>query len=289
MSEVLDHDGTWPDTERQLALRRVLNDLMDVEKHYQRKEHAWFSILERHGVDGPSKVMWGKDDEVRQALAAFDRALGDQRDWPQIEKAGREAVDLLVKMVEREETILVPMCQSLFTEEDWGQIHQDSPHYGWCLVEPRARWQPPQPDEGPGPAAVFEAEGIDLGTGVLTLEQLRQLFATLPVDLTFVDHGDRVRFFSEGPDRIFTRSPVIIGRKVQHCHPPKSVDTVERILADFRSGAQSTAEFWITFQGRFVHIRYFAVREQGEYRGCLEVTQDVTRIRKLQGERRLLS
>lgn len=289
IAALLDQDGPWPDQERQLALRRPLNELMDVEKHYQRKEHAWFSILERHGIDGPSKVMWGKDDEVREALAAFDRALGGADDWPAVQAAGREAFDLVTKMVEREETILVPMCQSMFTEEDWGQIHADSPQYGWCLVEPRAQWQPPQPVAGPDAMALSATAGIDLGTGVLTHEQLRLLFGTMPVDLTFVDHDDRVRFFSEGPDRVFTRTPVIIGRKVQHCHPPKSVDTVERILEDFRAGTQSTAEFWIEFQERFVHIRYFAVRQDGQYRGCLEVTQDVTHIRRLEGERRLLS
>jgi len=104
-----------------------------------------------------------------------------------------------------------------------------------------------------------------------------------------VDAADRVAFFSEGPDRIFSRSRAILGRKVQHCHPPKSVDVVERILTDFREGRQSVAEFWIHFQGKFVHIRYFAVRdEKGEYLGTLEVTQDLTRLRKLEGERRLL-
>ncbi len=289
LAAALDADGDWPDQERELALRRLLNDLMDVEKHYQRKEHAWFSILEQHGVDGPSKVMWGKDDEVRQALSAFDRVVASDQPWGEVMEAGRKAGDLVLKMAEREDTILVPMCQSLFSEEDWARIHADSPQYGWCLVEPRARWQAPKPAPGLEAAAVPSAAGIDLGTGVLSVAQLRALFSTLPVDITFVDHEDRVRFFSEGPERVFTRTPVIIGRKVQHCHPPKSVDTVERILADFRSGAQSTAEFWIEFQGRFVHIRYFAMREDGQYRGCLEVTQDVTAIRKLEGERRLLT
>jgi len=109
------------------------------------------------------------------------------------------------------------------------------------------------------------------------------------VDLTFVDDEDRVCFFSEGPERIFSRSRAILGRKVQHCHPPKSVDVVERILADFRAGRQNVAEFWIDLRGRFVHIRYFAVRDpQGRYLGTLEVTQDLTRLRALQGERRLL-
>jgi DUF438 domain-containing protein len=109
------------------------------------------------------------------------------------------------------------------------------------------------------------------------------------VDLTFVDADDRVAFFSEGPERVFARSKAVIGRKVQHCHPPRSVETVNRILSDFREGHQDVAEFWINFQGRFVHIRYFAVRgEGGEYVGTLEVTQDLTRIRTLEGERRLL-
>jgi uncharacterized protein len=115
------------------------------------------------------------------------------------------------------------------------------------------------------------------------------IFKTLPVDLTFVDAEDRVAFFSEGPDRVFSRSKAIIGRKVQHCHPPRSVDVVDRILEDFRQGRQSVAEFWINFHGRFVHIRYFAVRdEQNNYAGTLEVTQDASRIRALEGERRLL-
>jgi PAS domain S-box-containing protein len=123
----------------------------------------------------------------------------------------------------------------------------------------------------------------------LSLKQLAAIFNTLPVDLTFVDADDRVAFFSEGRDRIFARSRAILGRKVQHCHPPKSVDVVNRILDDFRQGRQNVAEFWIQHHGRFVHIRYFAVRdEEGTYLGTLEVTQDLTRLRTLEGERRLL-
>jgi DUF438 domain-containing protein len=126
-------------------------------------------------------------------------------------------------------------------------------------------------------------------TGSLGLEQLKAIFRTLPVDLTFVDADDRVRFFTEGEKRIFVRPKAIIGRKVEHCHPPASVHIVERIVGDFRSGRQDVAEFWIDHKGQFVHIRYFAVRdEQGEYLGTLEVTQELTRERALEGERRLL-
>jgi DUF438 domain-containing protein len=126
--------------------------------------------------------------------------------------------------------------------------------------------------------------GVRLATGTLTLEQLMGIFPALPVDLTFVDADDRVAFFSEGPQRIFARSRAIIGRTVQNCHPPRSVDVVERILGDFRSGRQSVAEFWIPFTGRFVHIRYFAVRSaEGRYLGTLEVTRDVSKIRARPG------
>jgi hypothetical protein len=147
----------------------------------------------------------------------------------------------------------------------------------------------PRPPRGEGlPAAVGQGLVV-LPTGALRLDQLKAVFATLPVDVTFVDAEDRVRFFSEGQHRVFARPKAILGRLVQHCHPPGSVHVVERILDDFRSGRQSVAEFWIDFKGRFTHIRYFALRDgKGAYLGTLEVTQDLTRERALQGERRLL-
>ena len=128
-----------------------------------------------------------------------------------------------------------------------------------------------------------------LPTGNVSLEQLVGMFSRLPLDLTYVDADDRVAFFTEGPDRIFARSKAIIGRKVQHCHPPRSVEVVDRILSDFRAGRQNVAEFWINFHDKFVHIRYFAVRSpEGDYLGTVELTQDLTPLRALQGERRLL-
>jgi len=121
------------------------------------------------------------------------------------------------------------------------------------------------------------------------VEEINRLLRYLPVDLTYVDREDRVRFFSQTKERIFPRSPAVIGRKVQQCHPPASVHRVQRILDDFRAGRRDQAEFWVQTRGRFIHIVYYAVRdEQGEYRGTLEVTQDITHLRELQGERRLL-
>ncbi len=276
-----------------LEWRQALNELQDIDKHYQRKEHAFFSRLERHGITGPSKVMWAKDDEVRQLLKSLAAALEQENvtaaEWKILASTvAASALGAVEEMLYKEENIFLPLCQDTFTEEDWAEIWQASPRYGWCLVEPRDGYRPPDAVVRQG-LRLPSTEGIQLPTGNLTLEQLTAIFATLPLDLTFVDADDRVAFYSEGPHRIFARSKAVIGRKVQHCHPPRSVAVVDRILSDFREGRHDVAEFWIDFHGRFVHIRYFAVRDrEGRYLGTLEVTQDITAIRKLEGERRLL-
>ncbi|MBN1506141.1 MAG: DUF438 domain-containing protein [Sedimentisphaerales bacterium] len=274
--------------------RQAANDLMDVDKHYQRKENLLFSFLERHGITGPSKVMWGKDDEARGALKTLQAALRQSyakagHAAAALKPAATAAAEAIGSMIDKEESILLPMSLQTLTEDEWGQIWQQSPEYGWCLVEPRAGYAPPESLQAQETVELPHGRSVAFPAGSLTFEQLVGVFSTLPVDLTFVDAEDRVRFFSESSGRIFARSKAIMGRKVQHCHPPDSVDVVERILDDFRSGRQSVAEFWINLHGRFVHIRYFAVRDpKGEYLGTLEVTQDLTPLRALEGERRLL-
>ncbi|HSD67194.1 MAG TPA: DUF438 domain-containing protein [Vicinamibacteria bacterium] len=323
------------DPQRLLECRRAFSGLMDVEKHYQRKEHLLFSCLERHGITGPSTVMWGKDDEARALLKALGTALAEKDgtvgEWRLVAHAVAEpALSAVEEMIFKEERILLPMSRQNLTETEWGEIFAQSPQFGYCLVDPREGYAPPAAKADVPEAARAEAERsgvafspgpfaagsravplamagaprpareegwpgavgsglVVLPTGVLSLAQLKAVFSTLPVDVTFVDAEDRVRFFSEGKDRVFARPRAILGRLVQHCHPPSSVGVVERILSDFRSGRQDVAEFWIDLKGRFAHIRYFALRdEKGAYLGTLEVTQDLTRERSLQGERRLL-
>lgn len=286
-------DQAYPAAER-LALLEAFNALMDVDKHYQRKEHLVFSILERHGNTGPSKVMWAKDDEVRDFLKSTievlrEESLSGAELKLLVPTVLRPALAALESMIYKEETILLPMCLGLFTEEEWGEVWRDSPRYGWCLVEPASGYAPPEPALPENPIQLPAASAVAFPSGSLSFQQLIGIFSSLPVDITFVDADDRVAFFSEGPDRVFARSRTILGREVKHCHPPKSVDVVERILEDFRSGRQSVAEFWIQMHGKFVHIRYFAVRDEaGAYLGTLEVTQDLTRLRALEGDRRLL-
>jgi DUF438 domain-containing protein len=277
-----------------LRWRRSVNDLTDIDKHYQRKEHALFSKLEKHGIHGPSKVMWAKDDEVRRLIQQLQDELrhcgtGTESCIRIAQTLGTAAVNAVEEMIHKEENILLPMSLKTLTEEDWAEIWASSPQYGWCLVAPREGWKPARPALPETVHVLPDSDAIQMPTGHVSLRQLVAVLGTLPVDLTFVDADDRVAFFSEGPSRVFARSRAIVGRKVQNCHPPSSVEVVDRILADFRSGAQSVAEFWINFKGRFVHIRYFAVRDDdGAYLGTLEVTQDVSAIRTLTGERRLL-
>ena len=276
-----------------LRLRQCANELMDIDKHYQRKEHVLFSFLERHGISGPSKVMWAKDDDIRTALKKMNNAVHNCA--PLAPDCKRICCDLIQpvlaaveEMIFKEENILLPMAQQTLTENEWGEVWVSSPKYGWCLVEPQKGYLPPK-SAGALTAVVPGSGSIMMPSGHVTVEQLTAVLSILPLDLTFVDADDRVAFFTEGPDRVFARSKAIIGRKVQHCHPPSSVDVVDRILNDFRSGRHDVAEFWIDFHGKFVHIRYFAVRdEQRTYLGTVELTQDIAPLRALTGERRLL-
>jgi len=281
-------------TELVFRLRQSANELMDLDKHYQRKEHALFSCLERHGITGPSKVMWAKDDDVRELLKQMNQSAHDcASTTPAVRQffaqSAQPALSAIEEMIFKEENILLPMALQTLTDNEWAEIWAASPQYGWCLVEPQTDYQPPA--TAGAPTNTVPKEGtIMMPTGHVTVEQLVAVLSTLPLDLTFVDAEDRVAFFSEGPDRIFARSKAIIGRKVQHCHPPRSADVVNQILDDFRSGQQNVAEFWIGFQGKFVHIRYFAVRgKDGAYLGTVELTQDLAPLRRLSAERRLLS
>ncbi len=269
-------------------LKAAFNNIQDIEQHYMRKEFLLFSKLEDHGVTGPSKVMWGKDDEVRELLKEVTEQMRLDMDVNALKTAADAAIVGIEEMFIKEEKILFPMAKEKLTREDWAWIWKHSPEYGYCRVEPGEGYNPVIMAEVDGSEARSDAI-LSFPTGSLSFDQMKAILATLPLDLTFVDADDRVRFFSHGPSPVFIRSKANLGRKVQHCHPPKSVDMVNLILDDFRFGRKNVAEFWIKFKKAFVHISYFAVRDaEGKYLGCLEMTQDVTSIRLLDGERRLL-
>ncbi len=276
-----------------LEIQRHFNALADVEKHYRRKEYLLFPFLEKHGITGPPQVMWGKHDETRGLLkAAFEsiqEAGSMSLDEAQtvVQMVFQPASQAIEDMISKEEEILFPMTLDTLTEKEWYEIDKQSLEIGFCLYDPIMPWRPAGITEE---LAKAEPDGrIQLPSGSFTIEELTALLNTIPFDLTFVDKNDRVRYFTQGEERIFARSRAILGREVQKCHPPSSVFIVEHILSDFKSNRQDRAAFWIQMAGKFIMIEYFAMRDaKGNYLGTLEVSQDLTEKRKLAGEQRLL-
>ena len=283
------HPGAGELAAREGKIASALERLAAVEKHYLRKEYQLFPFLEKHGFSGPSQVMWAIHDDVRGMLKELRKALASGSAGI-LTTVGPELVRVVREMGYKEEKILLPVSLEMLSEGEWAEIRRGEAEFGYALAKPAAEWQPRTVEAAPEePAPASAGVTLSLQTGKLELEQLNLLLRHLPLDTTFVDEHDVVRYYSEGPSRVFQRTPEVIGRKVQNCHPPKSMHIVNRILEEFRAGTRDSAEFWIHFQGRFVLIRYFAVRDaEKRYRGCLEVTQDCTAIRALTGERRLL-
>lgn len=276
------------------TVRGLFNNLTDVDKHYRRKENLLFPFLERYGITGPPKVMWGKHDETRDLLKNAINVLNMPGEFtPEMMKMKVElhlnpAAKAITDMIMKEEEILLPMTLDKLTETDWYDIYRQTNEIGYCLYDPDVAWKP----EGVSIAEETSAEEgtISLPSGKFTSEELLAVLNTLPVDITFVDRNGKVKYFSQGKERIFDRNRAILGRDVRMCHPPSSVHIVDQIVTDFRSGKADSAPFWIQMGGKFIHIEYFALRnEKGEYLGTLEMSQELTEKRKISGDQRLLS
>jgi len=270
---------------RQKDLVLLVERLSEIDRHYLRKENQLFPQLEAHDISGPSQVMWAIHDDIR----ALIKKTRNQLSAVQATEAINTLQDLLStvrEMIYKEENILFLMSLDTLSESDWVKVRQGEEEIGYAWIKPEGDWQPKAEADEERAAA---PEKIGLDTGYLPKDLINLLLTHLPVDLTLVDENDRVAYYSAGKERIFPRSPGIIGRQVQRCHPPDSVHIVNKILDEFKAGERDAAEFWIQVGGKFIHIRYFALRTaEGVYKGCLEVSQDVTRIRQLKGEKRLL-
>lgn len=276
-------------------IQGLLNELMDVDKHYRRKENLLFPYFEKKEIPGPPAVMWGKHDETReklrltiQGLQAIDRVQAREAAAYNL-LAVQPAIASVDDMVYKEEKILFPTSLDILTEQEWYEIYRQSSEIGFCLYVPEFEWVPEGgvPMEIDSPAARHGR--VQMPTGAFTVDELISVLGMMPLDITFVDRNDTVRYFSPGKDRVFDRTRAILGRKVQYCHPPKSVHTVNQILEDFKAGKQDQARFWIQMGPRKIYIVYYALRDNdGSYLGTLEVTQDITDIQAIEGERRLL-
>jgi DUF438 domain-containing protein len=275
------------------ALSDTVERLAEVDRHYLRKENQLFPFLEDHGVEGPSKVMWAIHDDIR-ALVKQARATIADDDAALAVSTCLALAKMVDDMVTKEEKVLHPMAMDTLSDAEWVRIRAGEADIGYAFVADVPAW-PAEAGAAGAPAGADAEAGqaspaglLDLKTGGLSIEELNLVLGALPIDFQYVDEHDRVRFYSEG-HRIFPRSPGVIGRKVQNCHPPASVHKVQQIIDAFREGSRDTAEFWIEVQEKFLHIRYFALRDEaGAYRGVVETVQDATAVRALEGQRRLL-
>ncbi len=289
--------------------QEAYDQLWEIDTHYVRKENQLFPYLEAKGFDKPSTVMWALHDDVRR-LIKFYRSLLDEKNYEELFDTQEMMFNAVEDMIFKEEKILWPTSLELLNTAEWVEIRQGEDEVGYCLIDTPPIWNPnwkhpseteehnPQAPSIPQATAVpfssttakrSNVGGIHLEVGAITPEQINLIFKHLPFDVTYVDEHDEVRYYNKGEERVFPRSPGIIGRQVKYCHPPKSVHIVEQIIAAFKSGEKSEANFWINFHNKFVYIQYFAVRDhKGYYKGVIEITYDATTVRGLEGEQRLL-
>jgi len=279
-------------------LEQIAEDFRDSEKHYLREENVLFPSIEKHGITEPPAIMWMEHNQIREKknnlrkLIENYNAVNFQDFKKQLGETAESLNSILSSHFFKENSILFPTALRVITNEEWKQIRKEFDEIGYCCFTPPQLTATPQMEEvkKEEAEAIAALEGIlEFETGTLSKEEVEAILNTLPVDVTFVDKDDAVKYFSKGEKRIFVRTKAVIGRKVQLCHPQKSIHIVNRILEAFKTGKKDVAEFWIQMNNRLIHIRYLAVRDKnGKYMGTMEVTQDITDIKKIEGEKRLL-
>jgi DUF438 domain-containing protein len=281
------------------TMRENLLKLNEFVLHYDKKENILFPYIEKVFEDYRClQIMWSFHDDIRKKLKEFDEIL--QKETPDLKEINKEVAALffwIVPIIFREEAILYPVAQERIPATDFVQMNKESEELGYVYdvqsnkadMDAFAELAQMQEKHKESQTDLKAGDIVDLETGFLLPEQIKIMLNTLPLDITYVDENDVVRYFSNPKDRFFTRSKAIIGRTVQNCHPPESIHVVDKIVNSFKNGEKDDANFWIQMRGKFILIRYFALRDaEGNYKGTLEVSQDITEIRKLDGEQRLL-
>ena len=301
----------------------VFDSLAEWRTHLSRKQNQLYPMLEDHGFDRPTRIMWTFDDAVRDAISASYALLREDK-YEEFLASVPETLAKLRDLNSKELEVLLPTSYKLLSDEEFVRMSKNDHEIGYAIIQAPGLYVVPGINDsaaqlngnnsaqggaavsneflndlagllskyvGPvGGAPVGKDAVLDVATGKLTLEQINLLFRHLPVDLSYVDENELVKFYSDTPHRIFPRSANVIGREVKNCHPAKSVHIVEEIVEKFRSGEQTQAEFWINKPGLFIYVIYTAVRdENGKFRGVLEMMQDCTHIRELEGSRTLLT
>jgi DUF438 domain-containing protein len=276
-------------------LQNIAKDFQDSEKHYVREENVVFPIAEKHGITEPPAIMWMEHDEIREVKRKFIHlvekwnAMTFEEFKKRLSETTKPLCSLLPSHFYKENNILFPATLEAASIDEWVEARKEFDEIGFCRFTPPAAIVKMETGKPLTTTSAASEETLKFETGSLSKEEAEAILDVLPIDISFVDKNDAVKYFNKAEKRIFVRTKSVIGRKVQLCHPQKSVHIVTKIVDAFKSGKKDVAEFWITMGGRLVHIRYFAVRDQNKkYLGTLEVTQDLTDLKKIEGEKRLL-
>ena len=304
----------------------IYDKLYQFNTHLSRKQHQLFSMLEKKGFDRPSRIMWTFDNAVRDNINSAIRMLNEENvDEKAFFEQQSIAIELTLDIMDKEEQILYPTSLKLISEEEFRKMRKGDDEIGYCLIEKPTEFYFIDKEEEKIKEEIVEKTGknnfmndlagllqkygmtgnqeesksnenlenkiFDVKQGKLTLEQINLIFQHMPVDLSYVDENDLVKFYSDTKHRVFPRSAGVIGRNVKNCHPAESVDSVMEIIDNFRNGKQDEIDFWIqTPKGNFIYIYYVAVRdEKGKFRGVLEMMQNATKIRSLTGQRKIVT
>lgn len=293
---LLDDLQKWNNGDDQtlVKIRQELHDLATIDKHYRRKETSLFPLMTKYGITAPPKVMWGVDDKIRKMIRdAANLAAQEQPNHEELTQAIQSTSHEVLEMIFKEEKIMIPMIDEVANPEDWYNVKQEEADIGYTLIQKPMNWKPKIEKSNPQPqasASLSQLSSLVLNfqEGSLNLEQLNAILDLLPFALTFVDADDKVAYFGGGA-KIFPHSKNAIGNSVYSCHLPESVPVVKKILDDFRSGRKDEYEFWFTpkMLGRTLYLKYMAVHDKnGKYLGCLEVAQNITKIKNLKGEKK---
>lgn len=282
-------ESNFHELKRELLPRFI--EFQSFDPHYIKKENILFPYLEEIWESyRPLKVMWSLHDDIRKTLKTVIDILEDENSgWKSFNTILGKYYSLVFRMIQKENIIIYPVASETVSKEAWQQMHLQSFDYPFPFIEAPQKPKDEISERISEGKILSKKDTIVTATGNMSMEQAIVAFNHLPVDITIVDASDKVVFFNKAKERFFPRSPAIVGRAVQNCHPPESVHVVEKIIEAFRNGEKDKADFWIQMKGRFILIQYFALRnENGKYEGVLEVSQDITEIKKLEGEKRLL-
>ena len=273
-------------------LRKYIHQLGEFQKHYRRKEHLFFSILERFNHHVPTRIMWRQDDRNYALYKGVKRQIDQlpQVDLNHVLKTYSAFKKEFYDMIFQEEEIILPILVSLFSDDDWSAIAEESDAFGYALI--KIEEQLPQRDGWRENSSMeveeYSTRNFPFDSGYLTLEEANLILNNLPLEITFVDKNSIFKYFNnitKASDMMFIRTPVSLGRNVANCHPPKSLKKVMTIVRDLKTKKRTSESMWFKKGDQYIHTTFKAIfNEKDEFLGILEYVQDIQPFFELPSE-----